>query len=139
MPRRITTNDKNISKPIANLRKDSGDDLTNPRCPRATPTTKGNKKRTLRASNLFERIFWLPERTGKGSRNFFPKIPEGQNEPGSLRFLRKKPNFKGVRRSWERLAIGQEAAILIALFSQPWRILISSLVVASIESFEFLM
>ena len=45
MPRRITDNDNNISKPIANLRKDSGDDLTNPRCPRATPTTKGNKNK----------------------------------------------------------------------------------------------
>ena len=67
MPRRITVNDNSISKPIENLRKDSGDDLTNPRFPRATPTTKGNKKRTLRAINSFEKRFWLPERTGKGS------------------------------------------------------------------------
>ena len=62
-PRTITANDNNISKPIENLRKDSGDDLTNPRCPTATPTTKGNKKRTLRVSNSFERRFWLPERS----------------------------------------------------------------------------
>ena len=71
---------------------------------------------------------------------FFRKIPEGLNEPGVPVFLKKKRIFKGLRRSWERLGIGQvAAAILIALCSQPWRILISSLVVASIESFEFLM
>ena len=70
---------------------------------------------------------------------FFHKKTGVLNETGFPGFLRKKPNFKGVRRSWERLAIGQEAAILIALFSQPWRILISSLVVASMDSFEFLM
>ena len=51
----------NISNPIANLRKDSGDDLTNPRCPRTTPIVRGNKKRVLRTSNSFERSFWLPE------------------------------------------------------------------------------